>query len=305
MTSVCTGLWAGLLLLGIQFPTPSPEVEVLERENFLSLVVDGVTLWTYHYDPEDGKPFFHPLASVDGTIFTAIRPKDHPWHRGLWFSWKYIDRVNYWEENRKTGLSEGRTRLLSTHNEVNEATTVRILQSLEYAPGEIAERVVEEVREIVVSAPDSSGLYTIDWTARFKALAEVALDRTPIPGEEGGKAYGGYAGLSIRMNPGMKQGEFVNGSGLKGRDAHGQPSSWVQFTLPSGAGILFMDHPDNLSSPSAWYVSRMPYVSPALLFGEPLSLRKGETFVLKYRIVVSATEVNAGEMFDEWVSISL
>ena len=28
---------------------------------------------------------------------TADRPPDHIWHHGLWFSWKFINKVNYWE----------------------------------------------------------------------------------------------------------------------------------------------------------------------------------------------------------------
>ena len=60
--------------------------------------------------------------------------------------------------------------------------------------------VLTEKREIVVSAPAADGQYHLDWTMTFTALEQdVALDRTPIVGEEKGQPYGGYAGLSIRF----------------------------------------------------------------------------------------------------------
>src|SRR5882672_8277076 len=56
-------------------------------------------VWRFSFDDKKGKPFFHPI-SAGGTAFTNFKPQDHPWHYGLWFSWKYINHVNYWEEDR-------------------------------------------------------------------------------------------------------------------------------------------------------------------------------------------------------------
>src|SRR5215831_180075 len=67
-------------------------------------------LWQFTFDPKKGKPFFHPVVGRDGFSLTNFKPTDHPWHYGLWFSWKYINHVNYWEESRETGHAEGATR---------------------------------------------------------------------------------------------------------------------------------------------------------------------------------------------------
>ena len=69
-------------------------------------------LWRLNHDRQQGKPFFHPLCLADGTELTALRPADHVWHRALWFSWKFINGLNYWEEDPKTGQSEGQTEIL-------------------------------------------------------------------------------------------------------------------------------------------------------------------------------------------------
>ncbi|MBA7592916.1 Vitamin B12 transporter BtuB [subsurface metagenome] len=59
------------------------------------------SIWKFNFDKTEGKPYFHPLALEDGTPLTWLRPEDHPWHRGFWFSWKYINGLNYWVYGHK------------------------------------------------------------------------------------------------------------------------------------------------------------------------------------------------------------
>ena len=68
-------------------------------------------VWQFNYKTEEGKPYFHPITVAGSPALTDFRPADHPWHRALWFSWKYINGVLYWEEDRKTGKAPGETEL--------------------------------------------------------------------------------------------------------------------------------------------------------------------------------------------------
>ncbi|QBG48809.1 hypothetical protein EGM51_15885 [Verrucomicrobia bacterium S94] len=282
-------------------------VKIEEGPHSLSAKLEGKVLWTYHYDPSEGKPYFHPLSSTDGTQFTDLRPKDHPWHRGLWFSWKLINGVNYWEEVYHTHEPrEGYTRLLSTTKKITASNDTQITQSLEYAPGKDAAPVMTELRVIEVSAPDEQGVYTIDWSSRFQALEQdVVLDRTPLPGEPEGKAHGGYAGLSVRMNKTVgAEGTFENRDGLKGMDTRRAAAAWEWFSVADGGTLLFMDHPDNLNFPAKWFVStKMPYFSPAVIHDGPHTIKAGETLALKYRILIApgALSADAAERFwQDW-----
>src|SRR3954452_21345526 len=67
-------------------------------------------LWPLSYEPAKGKPFSDPLTTSSGTSLTKVLSPELPWHYGLWFSWKFINGVNYWEEDRQSGKSEGSTR---------------------------------------------------------------------------------------------------------------------------------------------------------------------------------------------------
>ncbi len=269
----------------------------------LALWRNGKLLWQYNHDKAEGKgkPYFHPLRAPDGTDLTALRPGDHPWHRAMWFSWKYINGVNYWEENRKTGRSAGETQITSWFVMPHPRKfSARIELSLSYhLPGEPA--VLTEKRRIDVGAPDASGRYTIDWRTTFTAgEAEVALTRTPIPGEKGGAGHGGYAGLSIRMAKGTRPWRALDSEGREGKAIHGKSARWVTCYGPS-AGVAVLDHPSNMRHPSPWYYNApMPYFSPAVLFNETLTLPAGKSFSLRYRVIVHAGAGDAKAIEKQW-----
>jgi len=290
---ICSAVMAGSLMA-------EPAAVIKSSAEVTSMEVDGSELWTYRHDPAEGKPYFHPLKTTNGTVFSELRPKDHPWHRGLWFSWKYINGVNYWEENRETGQSDGRTRLLSTERRIDDAQNVTIRQTLEYAPGEGAAAVLQESRRLVLSPPDASGNYRIDWTSDFHALEPLELSRTPILGEPGGKAYGGYAGLSIRVNKALTGGIFLTGAGeFHAEGIDNTTADWMIFETGRAGSLLMMDHPGNLRSPTKWYVApMMPYFSPALLFDAAHTMAAGERLSLNYRILVSPESITAKQAAD-------
>ena len=59
-------------------------------------------VWKYVYGGKP-KPFFHPLCTPSGHVLTNFEPHDHVWHRGLWFTIKFINGENFWEEKPPFG----------------------------------------------------------------------------------------------------------------------------------------------------------------------------------------------------------
>ena len=285
----------------------APTNEIVASPDATTMHYGGKVLWTCQHNPDEGKPYFHPLRATDGTHLTELRPEDHVWHRALWFSWKYINGVNYWEENRETGQSEGFTRLLATSRRISETQQVSLDQDLDYAPTKDGPALLRERRRLLVSPPDASGAYTIDWLSEFQAVEAVELGRTPVAGEPKGKTWGGYAGLSVRLSQATIGGSFLTRAGvLEGDTIQNIQAPWMSFISPAGATVLMMDHPENLRSPTKWYVApTMPFFSPVVLFDAPYSLAAGETLCLRYRMVVSATPVTvnaAEEFFRDWAT---
>lgn len=228
----------------------------------LALLDGDRVVWQLNFDLREGKPYFHPVTNPAGDVLTALRPADHPWHRGIWWSWKFLNGVNYWEEN-KAGVSDGLTLLKETKVDARPDFSARVEHWIEYAP------LLKEYRRLEIAGN------RIAWQSEFTAIAPVKLDRTPITGEPNGQSWGGYAGLSVRLAAGVA-GLRDNEGPTEATAIHGQTAEWVEY-----AGIRVVPE-----KPSRWYAwnKGMNYFSPAILFGGPMELAAGQQLKLNYEI---------------------
>lgn len=260
----------------------------------IALLNDQKVVWRFDYGPTAGKPHFHPIALADGTVLTWHTPKDHPWHYGLWLSWKYINAVNFWEEDRKTQQAEGQTTWSNVRVKTTPEGAAQIKLNLAYQKrGQPP--LLREARTIAITPPNADGVYAIDWTSTFTAVVDkVTLNRTPLPGEPDGKFHGGYAGLTFRVREGVQQVQHRTTSGPatldKGRCRKRDTAAEYSGVIENHTfGICMLDHPDNLNSPTPWYlvqVGAMHYLTPAVICFAPHEMTKGDSFTLRYRIII-------------------
>ncbi|MCC7475778.1 MAG: PmoA family protein [Pirellulales bacterium] len=270
------------------------------------------TLWEFQFDPKQDAPYFHPVGTREGQVLTWNSPADHPWHHAVWFSWKYINGVNYWEHNRQTGRPDGRTRWEPPLLETKGDGSAQVRMRLSYGPAGREESLLTEDRQIDLGAPDAEGNFSMDWICRFQAHdQEVLFDRTPPHNQ----SSGGYAGLSIRFAKGMEDRQLIRvqaagsaphnsqeptqfGAGDRYR---GRGAAMDYSGLLSGrpAGIAFLDHPANPRHPTPWYAVGSPimsYLNAALLNDEPLKLAAHGSFVLRYRLIVHSGRWSAEQL---------
>jgi hypothetical protein len=259
----------------------------------LSLLADGKAVYTYQFAAEGGYPYIHPISLPGGPVMSALAPADHLWHRGLWFSWKFLNSVNYWEfPQNRPNQPDGRTAVVGPAAVFTTETTATIRLRLEYSK---AQAVLAEERIVVASRPRHDRSYTIDWTSKFTAKnQDVVFERTP-PREA---PWGGYGGLGFRACKSMREFRAIDSEGRAGRaQAHGKQARWMDFSgdfgekdeKPTAAGMAIFDHPSNPRHPTHWYLSDnadLPYFGPALLFAEPMTLKARESFTIKYRILI-------------------
>ncbi len=284
-----SALLFGSALLGAVAP-----LQWKQTDSTLGLCTEKCILWQLNYKQEEGKPYFHPLCLNDGTVLTALRPADHLWHRGLWWSWKYINGTNYWEENKTTGFSDGRTSLLGVVVTTNADHSARVEMSLAYHLPD-KPPVMTEKRLLQMSAPDAQGNYFIDWTSSFAAGAEdIKLQRTTPK-----KFSGGYAGLSCRMAEAIKGWTYTSSEGVTtSKKTYGKPARWLDYSKEGGIAIF--DHPGNLRHPTTWYPNEMPFFSPAILFQEPLTLPAQSSLTLRYRVYIHSCPMDKAALDEEW-----
>jgi hypothetical protein len=274
----------------------------------IALSRDGNVVWQFNYGPDEPKPYFHPVALPGGPVVTWNQPPDHVWHHGLWFSWKFINGLNYWEPDA-TGKPQGRTEWADVRVTTRPDQTARIEMELTYRPAD-AEPVMTEHRLIDMAAPEADGRFHLDWTCTFTAGSnDVELDRTPLPGEPGGQAWGGYAGLSVRLARDLSERsadstegpiEFNAQSRYRG---HAQALDYHGVIETQAIGVAICDHPDNLNHPTPWYVIRsqpMSYFSPAVICYAPYRLQAGKSFSLRYRVIIHPDRWDAERLRREY-----
>ena len=285
-----------------------------KTDTTLTLRNNSEIVWQFNYNDRFGKPYFHPLT-VNQSDLTCVSPPDHPWHLGLWFSWKFINGVNYWEYQKnfsssETGFrSDGITTVekinLTPHPNFSSDIRLKIV----YHPAE-GKAVLAEERNLQISKPFEDGSYYIDEEHLFKALVDsVLLDRTPVKSEPGGRSWGGYAGLSMRFSQDFTTTEIVSpvDSASRGKS----PWLYMGFNSLNGGktGMLILNHPKFTPKSLSWYVINDPqvpfyYYSPAVLFDHNILLRKGESLRLKYRIWMLPgieTRENLQKKYDQYI----
>jgi hypothetical protein len=270
-------------------------------------------LWQFNSNPTQGKPFFHPVSARGGGVLTQAHPEDHPWHYGLWFSWKYLNGVNYWEQDRQTGKAEGATRWSTPIVQTNNEGSATIGFDLKYVHPSGRVELTEQ-RQLVISAPDADGGYTVDWTATFRTgTNSVKFDRTPMPGEPNGQVNGGYAGLSLRMAAAPVEIALVTEHGPVTEFASNRARPEARALACNQSregnglgGVAILSHPANLKDRSPWYAvvsDSMRFYCSAILAPAPLTLGPEETLKLRYRIIVRRaawTRDDLGEVLREW-----
>jgi hypothetical protein len=255
----------------------------------LALWQGDVEVARYNFATDRRKPFVHPLRTVDGVDLAAHEPADHRWHRGLWFAWKFLDGVNYWEE-RADDL--GRTELVGDEQVALSATAAVVRSAYHYLPDGGAP-VLEERRSVTLAPPDGAGRMRLDWDHAFTTCAE-AVEIAPMPLAQAD--WGGYAGMSWRVARTLSEFRALNSEGLRDEATEHARARWLDLSgVADGgpdvavAGVAIFDHPDNPRHPSAWRCILEPgfgFTNPSLVLHEPYRLAPGEELRLRYRVLV-------------------
>jgi type 1 glutamine amidotransferase len=139
----------------LQIPSPSAgqSYRWAQTDTTIQLIKGDKLVWQYNFRNRFGKPYLHPVY-LGHTRLTSESPSDHVWHYGLWFSWKFINGLNYWEytddfKSEETGYkSEGKTDINEIDIRKNEDFSADIdLDILYHPPGE--DPVLKEKRKML------------------------------------------------------------------------------------------------------------------------------------------------------------
>src|SRR5438874_6304272 len=103
---------ASCLVLAAALPLCA-QVKITRHSDRISVDIDGKPFTEMFVGADTTKPYLHPLRAASGKIVTRAYPmdivegesKDHPHHRGLWFSHGDVNGIDFWasEASQQTG----------------------------------------------------------------------------------------------------------------------------------------------------------------------------------------------------------
>jgi hypothetical protein len=238
----------------------------------------------YRYAPKLPKPCIHPLRTPAGECISGFEMSDHAWHRGLWFTIKFVNESNFWEENAPFGVQVSQREPAC---ELIDRESVRVAHLLGWT-SEATGKVVAE-RRVITFRSLPNGVAAVDWETELHAQQDLTLDRTPYT------TWGGYGGLAFRGARELHDVNFLLPNGDTAAALAGQQHEWtvMQASIDGGGpgrrvSIGLIDHPGNPRSPSPWYNKSSPgfsYLNPAFLFHEPMNLARGQALRLRYLVL--------------------
>lgn len=252
------------------------------------------TFTVLHTGPEWAKPYLAPVTAPGGAVITRAigdpADKDHPHHKGIWFSVDEVNDIKFWAEKGKivnvmVDTSDGSPGTIKLKNHWLGADNLP---------------VVVETTTISIF-PSRLVIYDATFTP---TIGKVTFGDT----KEG--LFGIRVATTMREKVG---GVVTNAEGKKGTlECWGQPSKWVDYTGPvdgKNYGVAIMDHPANFR-PSRYHVRDYGLfsVSP---FGEGayqndktkaqlVVLEPSHSLRLRYGLYVHAGDAAEGKVADAY-----
>lgn len=258
-------------------------------------------------------PYFDVLRPLghDG-VLTTHAPHDHRWHHGLWWSWKFLNDVLFWEDHPDYGgnrVGLGRS-VVTAHDVTVDGDALEVRESLDWRVDGSGEVLLTEERSIRLSLdPLVGGAWSQDWDQRWTAVVPVGFDATPWPET----SWGGYGGLNYRPARAMVADESIIGTGAQGvEDLHGRPAPWAAYTgvvdgaendepaHPAHGGVALLQHPDNPRYPDPVYAfsatTGFGFLATAPLMRESFALEESETLRIRNRVLVLGGAVDGATL---------
>jgi len=292
------------------------QVGVVAQKDQVDVTIGGKPYTTLFLGPDTQKPYLHPLRSASGKLVSRRFPmenvdgesKDHPHHRGLWFSHGDVNGWDFWanEKNQK-GVGKGiGTIVLDKIVKAKGGKKSGVIEANFTWKDGTGKALLAEQKTITITPMGTSRAIDVD--IQLTALEAVKFGDT----KEGV--------FAIRLAKALEEtqtGTMRSASGaMKEKAVWGSASPWVDYTGTiegESLGIAIFDHPKNPRHPTYWH-SRAYGLFAANIFGVrdftrdktkngDLELKTGEKLHFRYRVLIHPDGTEAAgiaKLYEAW-----
>jgi hypothetical protein len=278
----------------------------------IAIDIDGKPFTELHYGADVGKPYLAPLRAASGTVVTRGYPmekiegesRDHPHHRGLWFTYDDVNGIKFWE-NDPSYTNPNIGHVVARAAQWSEQAKQGAL-TLDFDWNDPHGKVLL-IEHRIMTFYSNPALRLIDFDITLTAPERVVFGDT----KEGA--------FAIRLADALTEkhgGRMTNAEGQSGMAAvWGHRSKWVDY---SGAingeklGVAIFDSPANPRFPTYWH-SRDYGLFALNPFGQKAfdkdaaesrwTLEAGHSLRFRWRVVIhpgSTASAHIAELYDEF-----
>jgi len=281
--------WGYLVVAGDA--TETQPITLTRADTEITITIAGQPFTTYRFGPELRYPFFYPVNGPwSGKSVTACREEPFAHHSSLFFSCDKVNDHYFWRPPFDQ-LASGQMLTKTMRATQDAAGRVVLTTAGEWAkPGEPP--IMRDRRRMTVTAP-----------AATRRLIDCEIELTPLVDLQMEKSNHGLFAARLAADLAEKAGGGVLDAEGRGtvEAVFGKTANWMAGygKRPAGVeGLAIFQHPANRWHPAPWFARSYGMFSPMPMnwLKKPLELSRGDTFTLRYRVVVFGGEPNPSEM---------
>jgi hypothetical protein len=249
--------------------------------------------------------FIHPLWSPKGQVLTRIQPKDHYHHYGIWNPWTHVlfegDTVDFWNIRGKQATVRF-ANFASTNSGPVFAEFKAIHEHVVFKKDGTEKIALNELQTVRVYSPQGDEYFIVDITSQLNCAS-----RSPVLLLE--YRYGGL-GWRTSEKWDNKNSEVLSSDGKTRKDADGTTAKWVivQGAIDDEyAGAVMLSYPANYNHPEPIRIWPENQYNRGDMFAnfsptknKDWLLEPGQTYTLKYRLVVFNGHFNKEKAEESW-----
>lgn len=311
-------LFLAAFLMLASLSAHAAEVTLSQDSDGITVNIDG-KVFTRYLKKSERRPVLWPVIGPTGKPITRAYPvaesiveeaQDHPHHRSVWIGFEGVNDVDFWHEpasgKKPYPPGEQRHRKFSRVDSDGKTATVIALTDWLDPNGK---KICEDERTWTFGTDGDDR-----WLDCRMVLTASEGELTLADTKEGFFALR----VADSMNVDHKQGgRIINSRGQTDAEAWGKCAEWVDYQGPVAGekvGIAIFAHPETLNYPEPWHVrtyglfaanplGKVAFTNDAADVKErpkALKLPKGETLVLRHRIILHRGDENDAKLAEKY-----